>query len=119
MSSREVTEIYKDSPSDSIDYAVMEKSSKCAMVKAEFQWNDIGSWDQFDTILNNLGKAEKFEVDAADNIVFSDIPVALCDVNDLIVVIKNGKALICKKGSSQKVKEIRTVIESSNRGDLL
>ncbi len=119
MSSPEVSEIYRNSPSDSIDYAVMEKSGKCAMVKAEFQWNDIGSWDQFDTILNNLGKAEKFEVDAEDNIVFSDIPVALCDVNDLIVVIKNGKALICKKGSSQKVKEIRTVIESSNRGDLL
>ena len=89
------------------------------MVKADFQWNDIGSWDQFDTIMNNLGKAEKFEVDAEDNIVFSDIPVALCDVKDLIVVIKNGKALICRKGSSQKVKDIRTVIESHNRNDLL
>lgn len=119
MNSSEVEKVYNSSPSNSIDYAVMERSGKSAMVKAEFKWNDIGSWDQFDTILNNLGKAEKFEVDAEDNIVFSDIPVALCDVNDLIVVIKNGKALICKKGSSQKVKEIRTVIESSNRKDLL
>ena len=119
MSSTEVSSIYKRSPKDSIDYAVMEKSSKCAMVKADFQWNDIGSWDQFETIIKNLGKAEKFEVDADDNIVFSDIPVALCDVRDLIVVIKNGKALICRKGSSQKVKDIRTVIERADRDDLL
>ena len=119
MSGGEISEIYKSSPKDSIDYAVMEKSTKCAMVKADFQWNDIGSWDQFETIMKNLGKAEKFEVDAEDNIVFSDIPVALCDVKDLIVVIKNGKALICRKGSSQKVKEIRAVIESNDRKDLL
>ncbi len=119
MSSSDVEDIYKSSPRDSIDYAVMEKSHKCAMVRADFQWNDIGSWDQFETIMNNLGKAEKFEVDAENNIVFSDIPVALCDVSDLIVVIKNGKALICRKGSSQKVKDIRTVIETHNRKDLL
>ena len=119
MSGEEVAGIYKDSPRDSIDYAVMEKSRKCAMVRADFQWNDIGSWDQFESIISNLGKAEKFEVDAEDNIVFSDIPVALCDVKDLIVVIKNGKALICRKGSSQKVKDIRSVIESFNRDDLL
>lgn len=68
MSSSEVSSIYRSSPKDSIDYAVMEKSPKCAMVKAEFQWNDIGSWDQFETIMKNLGKAEKFEVDAEDNL---------------------------------------------------
>ena len=119
MCSDSVKEIYKKSPSDSVDYAVMEKSGKAAMIKADFLWNDIGSWDQFETIIENLGKAEKFEVNAEDNIVFSDIPVALCDVSDLIVVIKNGKALICRKGSSQKVKDIRTVIKNSNRSDLL
>ncbi len=119
MDSSSVDEVYKKSPSISIDYAVMEKTERAAMVGADFSWNDIGSWDQFETIIKNLGRGELFEVEASNNIVFSDMPVALCDVNDLIVVIKNGKALICRKGSSQKVKEIRSLIKEKNRKDLL
>ncbi len=119
MDSSEIETIYSTSPSISIDYAVMEKTLLSAMVEADFSWNDIGSWDQFETIIKNLEKGEMFEVEASNNIVFSDIPIALCDVKDLIVVIKNGKALICKKGSSQKVRDIRKLIEKDNRSDLL
>ena len=119
MEGDEAVAVYRQSPSISIDYAVMEKSSHAAMIKADFFWNDIGSWDQFETIIKNLGKKEIFEVDAENNIVFSDIPVALCEVSNLIVVIKNGKALICRKGSSQKVKEIRKIMEEIERDDLL
>jgi len=119
MDSPEVEKAYKQSPSISIDYAVMEKTPLSAMVMAEFSWNDIGSWDQFETIINNFGWAELFEVGSSNNTVFSDIPVALCGVEDLIVVIKNGKALVCKKGTSQKVKELRTLIEKEHREDLL
>ncbi len=119
MESHEVEKAYKHSPSISIDYAVMEKTPLAAMVLAEFLWNDIGSWDQFETIIKNFEWAELFEVGSANNTVFSDIPVALCGVEDLIVVIKNGKALVCKKGTSQKVKELRTLIEGKERKDLL
>lgn len=119
MDSSGIESIYSSSPSISIDYAVMEKTLMSAMVEADFSWNDIGSWDQFETIIKNLGKGELYEVEASNNIVFSDIPIALCDVKDLIIVIKNGKALICRKGSSQKVKDIRSMIEKDNRKDLL
>ncbi|MCL2792311.1 MAG: mannose-1-phosphate guanylyltransferase [Spirochaetaceae bacterium] len=119
MDSPEVEEAYKQSPSISIDYAVMEKTPLSAMILAEFSWNDIGSWDQFETIIKNFKWAELFEVGSSNNTVFSDIPVALCGVEDLIVVIKNGKALVCKKGASQKVKELRSIIEDHERTDLL
>ena len=119
MEGNEVERAYKKSPSISIDYAVMEKTSLAAMVSADFSWNDIGSWDQFDTIIKNFEWAELFEVGSSNNSVFSDIPVALCGVEDLIIVIKNGKALVCKKGASQKVKELRTLIEGMDRVDLL
>ena len=119
MDTPEVEKVYKHSPSISIDYAVMEKTPLSAMVLAEFSWNDIGSWDQFETIIKNFKWAELFEVGSSNNTVFSDIPVALCGVENLIVVIKNGKALVCKKGDSQKVKELRAIIEGQERSDLL
>lgn len=119
MESSEIEELYKDSPANSIDYAVMEKTTFAAMVKADFPWNDVGSWDQFETIVDKAGGGEVFEVETSGNMVFSDIPVAMCGVDNLIVVIKNGKALVCQKGLSQKVKDVRTVIEKVGRGDLL
>ncbi|MDR1179035.1 MAG: mannose-1-phosphate guanylyltransferase, partial [Spirochaetales bacterium] len=39
-------EVYEHLPSISVDYAVMEKSAKAAVVKAGFEWNDVGSWDE-------------------------------------------------------------------------
>ncbi|MCL2480853.1 MAG: mannose-1-phosphate guanylyltransferase [Spirochaetaceae bacterium] len=119
MDAPEVEKAYRQSPSISIDYAVMEKTPLAAVVLAEFSWNDIGSWDQFETIIKNFKWAELFEVGSSNNTVFSDIPVALCGVENLIVVIKNGRALVCKKGSSQKIKEIRSLIEGEHREDLL
>jgi mannose-1-phosphate guanylyltransferase/mannose-6-phosphate isomerase len=99
-----VREVYEKLPSISVDYAVMEKSRKAAMVRAGFEWNDVGSWDEAARLYPNEAPSV-LEYEAADNRVFSDIPVALCGVRDLIVVIRNGRALVLKKGSSQLVRE--------------
>ena len=119
MDIEEVAEAYTKSPANSIDYAVMEKSSLSAVVSADFDWNDIGSWDQFETLLQNQDTKDVYQTGCKNTTVFSDIPVALCDVEDITVVIKNGKALICRKGSSQKVKEVRKQIEDAGRKELL
>ena len=97
----------------------MEKSSLSAVVSADFDWNDIGSWDQFETLLEGQEVKDVYQTGCSNTTVFSDIPVALCDVSDITVVIKNGKALICRKGSSQKVKEVRAQIEDAHRKELL
>ena len=46
------------------------------------------------------------QVESKDNFVYSDIPVALCGVEGLSVVIKNGKALVMKKGTSGFMREV-------------
>jgi hypothetical protein len=51
--------------------------------------------------------------------VYSDIPVALAGVNDLIVVIRDGTAMICRKGSSQLVKDIVGDLKEKGRTELL
>ncbi len=96
--------LYASLPKESVDYALMEKSRRIAMVRSGFDWNDVGSWDVI-ADLDPPPEVPVFAGKSENNFVYSDIPVALCGVEDLIVVIKNGKALICRKGESQLVKD--------------
>ncbi len=118
MEGAEIDRAYERSPSNSIDYAVMEKSRKTAMIKATFSWTDVGSWDEV-ARLQLVSERKVFSEEAERNFVFSDLPVALCGVSGLAVVIKNGIVLICKRGSSQLVKRIVTQLEESGEEELL
>jgi mannose-1-phosphate guanylyltransferase/mannose-1-phosphate guanylyltransferase/mannose-6-phosphate isomerase len=109
---------YEKAPKISVDYAVMERSDKVGVIKAAFDWNDIGSWDEV-AALGTAGTGEVFRVDSEGSYVYSDTPVALCGVDDLIVVVKNGRVLVCRKGETQKVKEIVNMLKEKERGDLL
>jgi len=102
--SSELRRIYRDCPAISVDYAVMEKTEKIRMVKAEFEWNDVGSWDVI-ADLDPPSKTPVYSVESRGNFVYSDKPVALCGVEDLIVVVSHDRVMICRKGKSQLVKE--------------
>ena len=103
--------LYASLPKESVDYALMEKSSRIAMVRSGFDWNDVGSWDVI-ADLNPPSGVPVFTGGSKSNFVYSDIPVALCGVEDLIVVIKNGMALVCRKGESQLVKDAAEALSS-------
>ncbi|MBN2628688.1 MAG: NTP transferase domain-containing protein [Spirochaetales bacterium] len=109
---------YARTTADSVDYAVMEKSRRIKVVPATMGWNDVGSWDVIAeenlTLPSDiLGEADR------SNYVYSDLPVALCGVKDLIVVVKNGSVLICKKGESQLVKGVVDSLKDTGRDELL
>jgi mannose-1-phosphate guanylyltransferase len=114
---------YGKAPSISIDYAVMEHSERCAAVPASFTWSDVGSWDVvaelFGSEAQETGKGGPITVDAAGNFVLSDLPVALAGVSDLIVVVKNGTVLVCRRGRSQLVRDIVQILKDDDRSDLL
>lgn len=115
---RETERLYAGMPSISLDYAVMEKSGSVAMVDTTFSWNDIGSWDEYAALLGSGDQNDLFSVETRDNFVRADIPVALCGVEDLIVVMKNGRLLICKKGTTQKVKSLVDQMKDRGRTEL-
>ena len=97
---------YKNCENISVDYALMEKTAQLAVLPCRFVWNDIGSWDMLAEL--EASTSPLVEVgDCGGNFVRSELPVALCDVRDLIVVEENGVLLICRKGSSQLVKMAR------------
>lgn len=96
--------VYQTVPSMPIDKAIAEKTKHAAVVRATFDWIDVGNWDVFSSISEN--SVPKYsEVDSKNNFIYSDIPVVTCGIEDLVIVIKNGAALIMKKGSSSLVKE--------------
>lgn len=96
---------YQTVPAIAVDNAIAEKTSKAASVKASFSWDDVGSWDAFE---KHFGSSicEIASENSSNNFVYSDIPVALCGVEDLIVVIKNGNALVMKKSSSNMMRNL-------------
>jgi len=115
---------YKKADKISFDYAITEKCKNVKMVKANFDWIDIGSWEDYLCVCGN-NKSEVFYSDNENCYVNSDIPVAIAGVDDLIVVIKNGKngspacALITKKSQTHKVQDVIAKIKISGRSDLL
>ncbi|HWK36456.1 mannose-1-phosphate guanylyltransferase/mannose-6-phosphate isomerase [Sphingomonas sp.] len=106
------------SPADSIDYAVMEKSDKVAVVPVDMGWSDVGSWDALRAIsqLDDGGNHHQGEVIAIDTrncFVRSDgVRIALVGVEDLIVVASGDDVLILPRGRSQ---DVRKIIEAMKR----
>lgn len=104
-------EAFAASPSDSIDYAVMEKADKVAVVPVAMGWSDVGSWDALHTLgSDDDGHAHHGDVIALDTsncLLRSDgIRIAAVGVHDLIVVASGNDVLILPRGSSQDVKRI-------------
>jgi mannose-1-phosphate guanylyltransferase len=98
-------------PSDSIDYAVMERAEKVACVPVEMGWSDLGSWDALYAIATkdeagNAGSANATLIETQGCLVRSDgIHVSLVGTEDLIVVASGNEILIVPRGKSQLVKK--------------
>jgi mannose-1-phosphate guanylyltransferase/mannose-6-phosphate isomerase len=114
-------------PSLSVDYAVMEKTSRAAVVPCSIGWSDLGSIDALFEFLGEEGNAsrsgagnvhstgiEPVVVDSTGNLVIGeDRQVALIDVHDLYVIETPDALLVGKRGSSQKVKQVVERLEAS------
>ncbi len=99
-------------PEDSIDYAVMEKSSKVKVIPSDIAWSDLGSFESLDEEMESSNKV--INIGSANNLVLSPKQVATIDVNDLIIIDTADALLVSKKGSSQKVKEVVKSLKEQN-----
>ena len=102
---------FAQSPSDSIDYAVMERAKRVAVVPVAMGWSDVGSWDALHALgADGDGHAHHGNVialDTANCLLRSDgIRIAAVGVHDLIVVASGNDVLILPRGQSQDVKRI-------------
>ncbi|HWI86579.1 MAG TPA: mannose-1-phosphate guanylyltransferase/mannose-6-phosphate isomerase [Sphingomonas sp.] len=101
---------FATSPSQAVDYAVMEKADKVAVVPVEMGWSDVGSWDALHAISDrddngNTSHGEVFAIDTERCLFRSEGPVvAAVGVSDLIVIATPDAVLIMPRGASQEVK---------------
>ena len=100
------------SPAESVDYAVMEKAERVAMVPVSMGWSDLGSWDALHDISDgdaagNVHKGEVIAIETENCLVQADgVRVALVGVSDLIVVANGKEVLVMPRGRSQEVKRL-------------
>ncbi|WP_412851522.1 mannose-1-phosphate guanylyltransferase/mannose-6-phosphate isomerase [Ectothiorhodospira shaposhnikovii] len=106
------SEAFSESPSDSIDYAVMEHTDQAAVVPVDMGWNDLGAWSSLWEIeaRDEQGNATKGDVllhDTRNSYVHSThAMVALAGVEDVIVVATDDAVLVADRRKAQDVKKI-------------
>ncbi|WP_108812352.1 mannose-1-phosphate guanylyltransferase/mannose-6-phosphate isomerase [Sphingorhabdus sp. Alg231-15] len=99
-------------PSDSIDYAVMEKADKVALTPVEPGWSDVGSWDSlFDISASddqtNVTSGDVLALDTQNSLIHADkLEIATYGISDLIIIAEGNKVMILPRGQSQNVKKI-------------
>jgi len=112
---------FESSPSDSIDYALMEKSDKVTVVPLEAGWSDIGSWSALYEIgtKDNAGNVIQGDVLTKDStntyINAHHHMVAAIGVDNLVIVDTPNATLVSTKDRSQEVKHIVEQLRQKNR----
>lgn len=119
----DINAVYNIVPSISIDYGIMEKSSRVAVVRLDEKWSDLGNFDAMydefdkDDSGNVVRGCDNVSLGSADNLIYSIQKklVSLIDVNGMVIVDTPDALLVCPRSSSQKVKDLVSVLKK--KGD--
>lgn len=115
-----LAELYPDMPDLSIDYGIMEKSQNVFMVKGDFRWNDLGSWEQVYELQpkdehNNVIEGDGINLDSKNCYIYSKSGlVATLGVEDLMIIQENGATLVCKREYGEKIKGLVNILKDSD-----
>ena len=122
--SRDFTQLgaaFLESPADSIDYAVMEKTTRAAVVPFTAGWSDVGSWSALHDVLekdangNVLRGAVLAEKCSGSYIASNGRLVAAVGLRDCVVVETPDAVLVLAKSEAQNVKKIVDVLRAQQR----
>ena len=109
----------------SIDYGVMEKAGEVYVLKGNFGWSDVGSWDEVKRLSgkdeqSNTVTGKVFLHKTKNTYVHAGTKfVATVDVEDLIVIATDDAVLVCRQGHSQDVKEVVDYLRRKQLNDYL
>jgi mannose-1-phosphate guanylyltransferase/mannose-6-phosphate isomerase len=113
-------DFYKEMPSISFDYAVMEKSHNVGMVELESDWNDLGSWKSiYDTHKKDdngnviIGNVKAYNVKNSLFYSQKDL-VAVSDIENMIMVGTEDAVMACSLDNSQNVKKLFEMAKKDN-----
>lgn len=113
-------DIFKHCPSDSIDYAVMEKTLDAVVIPIDAGWSDVGSWSSLWDVsekdhVGNVNLGEVISIDSSNNYISSDgALVATIGLDNLVIVNTSDALLIAAKEKVQDVKKVVDELKSRN-----
>ena len=89
----------------------MEKTSNLVVVKGDFHWDDIGTWDSLDRILKpdsngNVIQGKFLGLDVENCVVFGEKPVITLGISDIVIVNTEDCVFVCHKKRARDIKRI-------------
>jgi len=121
---RIAADIFIRCPSDSIDYAVMEKTDKAMVIPLDAGWNDVGSWSALWDVTakddqGNAIRGDVLTVDTHDSFIHSENKlVATVGVQDLVIVETDDAVMIAPKNRVQDVKLLVEQLKQNKRPEV-
>jgi len=111
---------FSASPSDSIDYAVMEKTGHAMVLPVDIGWNDVGSWSALWDVAErdgdgNAHHGDVIAVDTRNSYAYAQRLVALVGVDDVVVVETDDAVLVARKDRVQEVKQVVARLKDEQR----
>jgi len=106
--------------SDSIDYAVMEKTADAMVLPVDIGWNDVGSWSALWDVAErdadgNAHHGDVIAVDSRNSYAYAQRLVALVGVDDIVVVETDDAVLVARKDKVQEVKQVVARLKQEQR----
>jgi len=113
---------FKASPSDSIDYAVMEKTTDAAVVPLDAGWSDVGSWTALRDVSEqdangNAHRGDVIAIDCHDTFAYGERLIAMIGLDDVIVVETDDAVLVGKSDRMQEVKDVVARLKADGRSE--
>ena len=119
---------FADCPSDSIDYAVMERIAfdqpeQTAVISLDAGWSDVGSWSSLWEVspkddAGNVSRGDVCVIDSKDTLVFSESRlVAAVGCQDLVIVETADAVLVMPREQSQKVRAVVDWLSAAKRAE--
>ncbi len=117
--------LYESLPSISLDYGIMEKAARVAMIPVEMGWSDVGTWGALYELFpadadGNVVLGNSCNLDSADCLVVSqERLVATLGLKDTIVVDTPDATLVCHRSHSQEVKDLVARLQDRQQAELI
>ena len=116
-------EAFAACPSDSIDYAVMEKTNRASVLPINIGWNDVGSWSALWAVSEqdadgNAHRGDVISIDSRNSYTYARRLVALVGVDDLVVVETDDAILVARKDKVQQVKDVVARLKAEQRSQV-
>ncbi len=107
-------------PSDSIDYAVMEKTADAVVIGLDAGWSDVGSWSALRDVSvrdanGNASRGDVIAIDCHNSYAYGEHLIAMVGLDNVIVVETEDAVLVAHADKVQQVKEVVARLKAEGR----